>query len=240
MFIIRRCSNAFADIFANQEDKFSGMGDNEDMLRKKFLAVLFAAIFVLQTLCIGASAKTYTIDDLTKMSLYDFYCTFAQAIVDHDYKTVGLFIPNSNDSQFKYSGVTFTGYKVELLKKARGEYEEDGKAAKITFNISNSNNKLFPVGKQEYYVYIDFYGVVGEYNFYPYSQKEKNVSDKYVDLYYASVYAAAFQFNFEDVSEKQLKNIEFTYFLYIAFIMPICSRILSIGTVSERLSLYVS
>lgn len=177
------------------------------MFKKRFLAVLFAAIFVLQTLCMVAAAKEYTHDDLFKLSAKDFYTTFAKAVAGHDNKTVGKFIPCSDSTPFKYSGVVFSSYSVEILDKTRLKSEKNNKAAKITFNVKESSSALFPVGKQEYYVYIDSKGLC---KFYPYAKKEKSVSSGYKELFDTSVNAAVNLFDFEDVSLSDLEDLEFT------------------------------
>lgn len=160
---------------------------------------------------ITASAKVYTHSDISEMSDYDYYITFAEALKNHDAETIALFIPCKDSSQFKYNGIEISDYSVKLLKKSRDEYSHIRKAARITFDIKKSNNSLFPKGKQDYYVHLEMDGAFGTFMFYPYSYSEKNISEKYSIGVLLSECVAVNLTDYKSASASKIKKMEYEY-----------------------------
>lgn len=173
---------------------------------KKIFIYILTVITIINAFCIPASAKDLTLNDLDKMSDYDYYCAFAEALKNHDSYTLSLFIACCSkyhglkcDGQFerlktcKEAGCTaykqfdslkkikIKKYSVKLLENPEMSYRP---AAKITLMIDKGDNNLFPKGKNEYYVYLDRKsGIDGIFIFRPFDQKNVNYKEKYKSLF---------------------------------------------------------
>lgn len=212
-------------------------------MKKCFVLICVFAV-ILNILSITVCAKELTSDELTKMSDYKYYCTFADALKNHDSYTLSLFI----DCCSKYHGeethgrisrmltceevgctaykqfdslkdIEISSYSVKILKNTTTASRPP---AKITLQIDKGKGELFPEGKIEYYVLLDKYtGLSGMHVFKLYNQKSSDYNGKYNNIILGSAQLSSALNDFESMTEKQLKKVSYNaatiHVLYHAF-----------------------
>lgn len=132
-----------------------------------------------------------------------YYNAFAKALAEHDYDALAFLDDDTGGAaSFKHlDDVMISDYSAEVVKN--NEYEPE--SGKITLNITQSNDELFPVGRHEYYIYLED-GMFEWLDFRPYGD---DVEDDYDQLDYASADLAA-ALGYKSYSTAQLADVAYT------------------------------
>ncbi len=154
-------------------------------------------------------AYAYDNPETLNMDSEEYYTSFAEALMNHDYETLCLLNYDGNGKKaFKHlDGVVITDYSIKMYEDD-GSYAHGELPAEITFNIKKSNNKMFPVGKHKYYI-MHGYGMSEFLLFEPIPRTKKISSTRYSRLI-SMCSGLAGELDYKSYSAKQLKNIKYT------------------------------
>lgn len=138
-----------------------------------------------------------------EMGSEKYYTAFARALAEHDYAALAFLDDDTGgEMSFKhFDGVIISDYSVDIIDGS--EFEPSG--GKITLTITQSNDELFPVGKNEYYILLED-GMFEWLDFRPFN--EESTYD-YDQLDYASADMAD-ALGYESYSTSQLKNMVYS------------------------------
>ena len=165
-------------------------------------------LFQLLTLTASAYQSRY---EMSSMSDLEFYTLFAKSIAEHDSYILSVMIPNSGgEKQFDHlQDVKFASYSVET--DGKGSPVSRG-GAKITFDIKESKDELFPQGVHEYYALYSV-GMTDNFTFCPYEERNVTIAEKYRMLANTFSDISCMVSGYEELTEYQLANIDYSYSL---------------------------